>query len=86
MNAFRKGSAIRCAVLVKNLSAISCAVLPLFLTAYSGLAKNHALLVSAEDMGIVVAFLVGAIGAVSTVITSPKVGLPADGSSTMRLL
>ena len=78
MNVFCKGSAIRGAVLVKNLSAISCAVLPLFLSAYAGLAKNHWMPVSVEDMGIVVASLVGAIGAVSTVITSPKVGLRAE--------
>lgn len=77
MSVFRKGSAIRCAVLVKNLAAIVCAVLPLFLTAYTGLAKNHEMPVSVEDMGLMVAFLVGAIGAVSTVITSPRVGLPA---------
>ncbi len=78
MSAFHKGSAIRSAALVKNLSAIACAVLPLFLTAYSGLAANHEMLISSEDMGLLVAFLVGAIGAVSTVITSPKVGLPAS--------
>lgn len=77
MSVFHKGSAIRGAVLIKNLSAISCAVLPLFLSAYAGLAKNHAMPISAEDMGIAMAFLVGAIGAISTVVTSPKVGLPA---------
>jgi len=77
VSVFRKGAAIRCAVLVKNLAAITCAVLPLFLTAYSGLAKNHELLISTEDMGLLVTFIVGAIGAISTVITSPKVGLQA---------
>jgi len=79
MSVFRKGSAIRSAALVKNLSAIACAVLPLFLTAYSGLAANHEMLISAEDMGLLVAFLIGAIGAVSTVITSPLVGLAPTG-------
>ncbi len=79
MNAFRKGSAIRNAALVKNLSAIACAVLPLFLTAYTGLAKNHEMPVSVEDMGLLITFLLGVIGAVSTVLTSPKVGLPARG-------
>ena len=79
MSAFRKGSAIRCAGLVKTVSAIACAVLPLFLTAYSGLAANHEMLISAEDMGLIVAFLIGAIGAVSTVITSPLVGLAPTG-------
>ena len=79
MSVFRKGSAIRSASLVKNLSAIACAVLPLFLTAYSGLAANHEMLISAEDMGLIVAFLIGAIGAVSTVITSPLVGLAPTG-------
>lgn len=76
MSAFRQGSAIRNATLVKNLSAIACAVLPMFLAAYSGLAANHEMLISAEDMGIVVSFIGGAIASVSTVITSPKVGLP----------
>ena len=76
MSAFRQGSAVRNAATVKTISAIDCAVLPLFLAAYSGLAANHEMLISAEDMGIVVSFIVGAIGAVSTVITSPKVGLP----------
>ena len=76
MSVFHKGSAIRHAATVKTASAISCAVLPLFLAAYSGLAVNHEMLISAEDMGIVVSFLIGAIGAVSTVITSPKVGMP----------
>lgn len=78
MSVFRKGSAVRCAALVKNLAAITCAVLPLFLTAYSGLAKNHEMLISTEDMGLLVTFIVGAIGAISTVVTSPKVGLPAS--------
>jgi hypothetical protein len=78
LRAFHKGSAVRNAALIKRLSAVACAVLPLFLTAYSGLAKNHYLAISAEDMGLVVAFLVGAIGAISTVITSPLVGLPAE--------
>ena len=76
MSAFRNGSAIRNAATVKTVSAIACAILPLFLAPYSGLAANHEMLISAEDMGIVVSFIVGAIGAVSTVITSPKVGLP----------
>ena len=79
MNALRKGSAVRNAATVKNISAIACAVLPLFLTAYSGLAANHEMLISAEDMGLIVAFLIGAIGAVSTVITSPLVGLAPTG-------
>ncbi len=77
MSVFRKGSAIHNATLVKNISAIACAVLPLFLAAYSGLAANHEMLISVEDMGIVVSFLGGAIASVSTVITSPRVGLPA---------
>lgn len=77
MSAFRQGSALRNAALVKNLSAIACAVLPLFLTAYTGLAKNHEMPVSVEDMGLLITFLIGAIGAISTVITSPKAGLPA---------
>ena len=75
MSVLRQGCAVRNARRVKTWSAIACAVLPLFLTAYSGLAKNHGLLVSTEDMGLIVAFLIGAIGAVSTVITSPLVGL-----------
>lgn len=78
MSALRNGSAIHNAATVKTVSAIACAVLPLFLAAYSGLAANHEMLISAEDMGIVVSFIVGAIGAVSTVITSPKVGLLAS--------
>ncbi len=77
MSVFRKGSAIRNAATVKTVSAIACAVLPLFLAAYSGLAANHEMLISVEDMGIVVSFLGGAISSVSTVITSPRVGLPA---------
>lgn len=77
MNVFRQGNAVRNAQQVKSWSAIACAVLPLFLTAYTGLAKNHEMPVSVEDMGLLVAFLIGAIGAISTVITSPKVGLPA---------
>lgn len=77
MSAFRKGSAIRNAATVKTVSAIACAVLPLFLTAYSGLAANHEMLISAEDMGIVVVFLAGAIGSISHVVTSPQIGLPA---------
>ncbi len=77
MSVFRKGSSVRRSTQVKNLSAIACAVLPLFLTAYTGLAKNHEMPVSVEDMGLLVAFLIGAIGAISTVITSPKAGLPA---------
>lgn len=77
MGVFHRGSAVRNAQQVKTWSAIVCAVLPLFLTAYSGLAKSHVLPVSADDMGLIVAFLIGAIGSVSTVITSPKVGLPA---------
>lgn len=76
VSAFRKGSAIYNAATVKTISAIACAILPLFLAAYSGLAANHEMLISVEDMGIVVSFLIGAIGAVSTVITSPKVGMP----------
>lgn len=78
MSVFHKGSAVRCAALVKTLSAIACAVLPLFLTAFTGLAKNHSMPVSTEDMGLIVAFLTGAIGAVSTVITSPQVGFPRN--------
>ena len=77
MSVFRKGSAIRNAATVKTVSAIACAVLPLFMAAYSGLAANHEMLISVEDMGILVSFLIGAIGAVSTVITSPRVGLTA---------
>ena len=76
MAVLRKGSAVHNAATVKTVSAIACAILPLFLAAYSGLAANHEMLISAEDMGIVVSFLGGAIGAVSTVITSPKVGMP----------
>ena len=79
MSVFRQGHAVRNAQQVKTWSAIACAVLPLFLTAYSGLAANHEMLISAEDMGLIVAFLIGAIGAVSTVITSPLVGLAPTG-------
>ena len=79
MSVFRQGHAVRNAHQVKTWSAIACAVLPPFLTAYSGLAANHQLLNRAEDMGVIVAFLIGAIGAVSTVITSPLVGLAPTG-------
>ncbi len=76
MNALRKGSSVRNAAQIKMISAVLCAVLPLFLVAYQGIAQNHELAISAADMGLAVTFLIGAIGAVSTVITSPKVGLP----------
>ncbi len=85
MSALRKGSCLHNSAQIKTVSAILCAVLPLFLTAYSGLAANHEMLISTEDMGIVVSFIVGAIGAVSTVITSPKVGLPASAKDSRIL-
>lgn len=76
MSAFHKGQAVSNAAAWKLASAIACAVLPLFLTAYTGLAANHSMPISVQDMGIVVSFLAGAIGTISTVITSPLVGLP----------
>lgn len=74
MSAFRKGRAVRNAAAVKTVAAAICAVVPFALSLYAGLGEHFELPVSAEVAGLIATFILGAVGAVSTVITSPQVG------------
>ncbi|MBP9803320.1 MAG: hypothetical protein KBE22_00245 [Candidatus Accumulibacter sp.] len=84
MSAFRKGRAVCNAAAVKTIAAAVCAVVPFALALYTGLGEHYDLPVSGAIAGLIATFITGVVGAVSTVITSPQVGLARDETQDSR--